>query len=66
MGKAYRALTRLALGDQSDKARDDRGASITEYVLTLAIAIGAATAVGAIIVPLLVDAAQSIDLGIDL
>lgn len=65
MGKAYEALTGLVWGHRRGEAGEDRGAGITEYVLTLAIAIGAATAVGAIIVPLLVEAAQSIDLGID-
>lgn len=64
MGKTCEALVWLLWGNHRSEPRNDRGATITEYVLTLAIAIGAATAVGAIIVPMLVEAAESIDLGI--
>lgn len=65
MGNAYTWLTHFLWGNHHSRTRSDRGAGVTEYVLTLAIAIGAATAVGAIVVPLLVGAAQSIDLGIE-
>jgi Flp pilus assembly pilin Flp len=59
-----RALTTFILGRRRRHATDDRGSASTEYVLLLVITIGIVTAVGAILTPMIVEAAQGIDLGV--
>jgi Flp pilus assembly pilin Flp len=59
-----RALTTLVLGRRRRHTTDDRGSASTEYVLLLVITIGIVTAVGAILTPMIVEAAQGVDLGV--
>lgn len=60
-----RTLTTLVLGRRRRRhAADDRGSASTEYVLLLVITIGIVTTVGAILTPMIVEAAQGIDLGV--
>ncbi|MEV2274553.1 hypothetical protein AB0I72_03110 [Nocardiopsis sp. NPDC049922] len=57
-----RALVELILGTRSPDR--DRGSATTDWVLMLAVTIGIATGVGAIITPLIIETAQGIDLGV--
>jgi hypothetical protein len=60
-----RALTTLVLGRPRRRhTTGDQGSASTEYVLLLVITIGIVTAVGAILTPMIVEAAQGIDLGV--
>lgn len=67
--KALRELiTEVLFGKRKDacmrrKADRDCGSATTDYVLMLAVTIGIAVAVGAIVTPMIIDAANSIDLG---
>lgn len=47
------------------KVNGDRGSATTDYVLMLAVTIGIAVGVGAIVTPMIIDAANSIDLGVE-
>ncbi|GAA0977323.1 MULTISPECIES: hypothetical protein [Nocardiopsidaceae] len=60
-----RALTALVHGRRGGRRTGDRGSGTTEYVLVLVITIGIATAVGAILTPMITESAQSIDLGVN-
>ena len=69
--KALRELiTAVLFGTRNDacprrNAKGDHGSATTDYVLMLAVTIGIAVGVGAIITPMIIDAANSIDLGVE-